>query len=174
MGKLLELLAKRHKDWLRMAESLGAGNYAEDAVQEMYLKMHRHEQKRKALEFNDGDINTLYIYFAIRSVVVDHQRKEALVHTIEPQCINGLDIEDITQLDVERHSDKQKFADLMEILDYEIKNWHWYDQILCDLYFGTDKSMRDIAKETGISLTSIYNTIKNGKERLREAVKRLG
>jgi predicted DNA-binding protein YlxM (UPF0122 family) len=31
-------------------------------------------------------------------------------------------------------------------------------------------SMRDIASETNISLTSIYNTLKNCKERLRENV----
>jgi hypothetical protein len=30
--------------------------------------------------------------------------------------------------------------------------------------------MRDIAKDSGISLTSIFNTLKNCKERLKEGV----
>jgi len=50
----------------------------------------------------------------------------------------------------------------------EIKDWHWYDEKLFKLYFMTDMSLRDVAKETKISLTSIYNSVKNYREFIYE------
>jgi predicted DNA-binding protein YlxM (UPF0122 family) len=41
---------------------------------------------------------------------------------------------------------------------------------LFNLYRESNLSMREIAEETDISLTSIFNTLKNCKERLREAI----
>jgi predicted DNA-binding protein YlxM (UPF0122 family) len=49
-------------------------------------------------------------------------------------------------------------------------NWHWYDSMLFKVYKEGNASMRDIAKDSGISLTSIFNTLKNCKERLKEEV----
>jgi hypothetical protein len=52
----------------------------------------------------------------------------------------------------------------------EMDNWHWYDSMLFKVYKEGNASMRDIAKDSGISLTSIFNTLKNCKERLKEGV----
>ena len=52
----------------------------------------------------------------------------------------------------------------------EMENWHWYDSMLFKVYKEGNASMRDIAKDSGISLTSIFNTLKNCKERLRDEV----
>jgi predicted DNA-binding protein YlxM (UPF0122 family) len=59
---------------------------------------------------------------------------------------------------------------LLTILDDEVSNWHWYDQKLFKLYKDSDLSMREISKETNISVTSIFNTIKNCKTRINESV----
>ena len=53
------------------------------------------------------------------------------------------------------------------MIDEEIDNWHWYDRKLFKLYRDTDMSMRDIAAETKISLISIFHSIKNYKEILK-------
>jgi predicted DNA-binding protein YlxM (UPF0122 family) len=58
---------------------------------------------------------------------------------------------------------------LMKIQD-EVDSWHWYDQKLFEVYKDTDLSIRDIAKETTISSSSIFNTLKNCKAKIREAV----
>ena len=34
---VLDLLAANHNEWLKMAHKFGAGDYAEDIVQEMYI-----------------------------------------------------------------------------------------------------------------------------------------
>ena len=52
----------------------------------------------------------------------------------------------------------------------EIDSWHWYDKMLFELYRDSGMSMREMETATKISLTSIFNTIKNCKQRLRHAV----
>jgi hypothetical protein len=59
----------------------------------------------------------------------------------------------------------------MKKVNSEINNWHWYDKMLFELYKDTGKSMRDIESDTGISLSSIFCTLKNCKESLKENVK---
>ena len=54
------------------------------------------------------------------------------------------------------------------LIDDELENWHWYDRKLFKLYRDTDMSMRDISSETNISLISIFHSIKNYKEILKE------
>jgi predicted DNA-binding protein YlxM (UPF0122 family) len=49
----------------------------------------------------------------------------------------------------------------------EINSWGGYNSKLCDLYFKTDVSLRNLSKGTDISLTSLYNSIKNYKNILK-------
>ena len=49
----------------------------------------------------------------------------------------------------------------------EINSWHVYDAKLCNTYYLSDMSLRQISKGTNISLTSIFNSIKNYKSILR-------
>jgi len=51
-----------------------------------------------------------------------------------------------------------------------MNNWEWYDKRLFEVYISDDKSMRQLAKETGISVTSIFNTIKICKNKLRNTI----
>ena len=38
-SNLEQKLTQRHKDWIRIAKSFGAGDYSEDLVQEMYIRV---------------------------------------------------------------------------------------------------------------------------------------
>ena len=51
-----------------------------------------------------------------------------------------------------------------------IKTWHWYDQLLFDLYRTSGMSTRQIEGVTGISFKSVWKTIKICKVRLKENV----
>jgi predicted DNA-binding protein YlxM (UPF0122 family) len=42
--------------------------------------------------------------------------------------------------------------------------------MLFDTYITNEKSMRKLSQETKISLTSVFNTIKNCKKRLKETI----
>ena len=56
-----------------------------------------------------------------------------------------------------------KIWDIME-------DQHWYDHKMFEIYHTTDMSMRDIEKETGISLFSIFDTLRKSKEYVREKI----
>ena len=60
---------------------------------------------------------------------------------------------------------------LYDKIDSIIDKWYWYDKKLTKLYLNTDMSMRDISKETKISLSSIFNTLTNAKEKIRKKAK---
>ena len=47
---------------------------------------------------------------------------------------------------------------------------HEYDKLLFEIYFSSGKSIRRLAKDTGISTTSIYTTLKNVKQYLKDEV----
>jgi len=49
----------------------------------------------------------------------------------------------------------------------EISSWRRYDAMLANMYFKGDLSLRDIANGSGISLTSIFNSVKKYKQRIR-------
>ena len=62
--------------------------------------------------------------------------------------------------------DKEKAEEvIIDKINNEVDSWdHWYDKKLFKLYYNTDISMRKLAKETKISVTSIFNSCKNYKE----------
>ena len=54
---------------------------------------------------------------------------------------------------------------LIDNIQKEVDGWdRWYDQKLFKVYYETDISMRKLAKESHISVTSIFNSCKNYKE----------
>ena len=48
----------------------------------------------------------------------------------------------------------------------EINSWQWFYYTLFNLYMNSDMSIRKLAKETGISATSIHKHLKICKVRL--------
>ena len=71
------------------------------------------------------------------------------------------------EIKLEKHEALER---LHQRINEEMDNWHWYDAMLFKVYKEGNASMRDIAKDSGISLTSIFNTLKNCKERLKDEV----
>lgn len=149
----------------------------------MYLRMYKYEHR--AQEFiDDGKLSGCNVYLVLRSVWIDMLRsaKEA---TLRDDCVIEEQIPDDTDpiiqginAKIKKLNINEQFIeditdeDLRYVIFEEISSWHWYDKTLFDLYMGSDLSMRDIAKETGISLTSIYNTIRNGKDKIKKAIER--
>ena len=144
-----------------MAKKMGIGELSEDIVQEAYIKIIRCNYIDAIIK-DDYSINTSYMWLVIRSVFGDTLRANKIMFV-------GLDEakECYEETDLEKHEALHRFH--IKIND-EMESWHWYDSMLFKVYKEGKSSMRDIAKDTGISLTSIFNTIKNCKERLRENV----
>jgi len=157
----LQKLGLNHKEWLLMAKKMGIGELSEDIVQETYLRIIRLNYIDGVVK-DDGSLNKFYMWLSIRAVHVDYLRANQM---------NLVSLDEVKESYEE--TDLQKHEALNR-LDYrihkEMESWAWYDSMLFKVYKEGNASMRNIAKDSGISLTSIYNTLKNCKQRLKESV----
>jgi predicted DNA-binding protein YlxM (UPF0122 family) len=60
------------------------------------------------------------------------------------------------------------FERLVDKITEEMNSWHKYDKILSEKYLKSDYSLRDIATGSGISLTSIFNSMRTNKQILKD------
>jgi len=154
--KWLEQVAKHHKEWVEVIHKLGEHDMAEDIVQESYIALIKYADATKLID-SQGLVRKGYMFFTLRSLYYQFYNKK--------KKINKVSFDDCWELFDDSNIEEQKaYNDICLLIDEEIDNWHWYDKKLFKLYRDTDMSMRDIAKETNISLISIFHSIKNYKE----------
>lgn len=155
-----QILHRLHKEWVMLVCKFGEVNYAEDIVQETYIKILTSGAIDRAVV--NGEINKAFMYVVLRNNVIDYQRSKGKIYKVELD--ERLPYE---HTDIERH-----YA--LDIIDREIQeeinSWHWYDRDLFKHYMSSNKSQREIAKGSKISLSSISNTIVTCKNRIRERV----
>jgi RNA polymerase sigma factor (sigma-70 family) len=172
---ILKELSKRNDEWIKIALSICKDKtLANDLVQEMYLRIEKYVKDPERITTNDK-ISSLYIYVTIRNLYFKHQNNKKRKILYEYKDYDSFDDNDVfnndtdsIENDLELLEMEKAHKKIMEKILQEISTWHWYDEKLFKLYFFTDKSLRTIASETRISLTSIYNSCKNYKEILIE------
>lgn len=158
----LEIVSKNHEEWVSIVRSFGAGVYSDDIVQDTYLRLHKYNASDKVVK--DGKVQKSYMWVCLKSVFYDHTKEEAKRNQVHLDSVSELQTE---QTDRKR---KEAIGRFDQLVEEEMNKWHWYDRTLFQYYKNTDMSMRDLERDTGISLTSIYQTIKNCKTRLKENV----
>jgi DNA-directed RNA polymerase specialized sigma24 family protein len=157
-GQWLEIVAKEHKYYVDVVRSFGEYNFAEDIVQEMYLRIYKYTSPDKIVK--DGQVNKGFIWFVLRNIYVDYcKQRSKIVKT---------DINDAILMSDEQNTEAMN--ELYDKIEKEIESWHWYDTMLFKLYRDSGKSMRELEAETKISLTSIFHTIKHCKARINAAI----
>jgi RNA polymerase sigma factor (sigma-70 family) len=163
MDLTLKDIANRHKEWIKIAIYVGASSEnAEDFVQDMYIKLSEMERKQGSLnrmQNYSGGVNTVYVFKILTNLVIDSKRKRKLDTTpIQPH---------MEMLDSPNDEEKY-YSELIQIVYKEIDNMHLYDQMLLELHFVYGMSMRQIEKKTNIPTHSIFNTLKNAKQKIRQ------
>lgn len=178
-SNILDILANKHNEWIKMAKSFKLNNNdANELVQEMYLRMYDYTKDVNRIMYNEKEINTFYIYITLRNLYYSkcssYKRKNIKVFTdIDQEKYNYI-INNIAYNEDEINKNYNKKVDLEALydkIDEIIDDWYWYDKKLTKLYLSTNMSMRDISKETKISLSSIFNTLTNAKEKIRQESK---
>jgi RNA polymerase sigma factor (sigma-70 family) len=162
MADWLKIVAKHHKEYVKTVRGWGEQEYAEDLVQEMYLRLYNYTTPEKIIK--NGKVNRGFIWFTLRNMYLtlcgQRSRNEKI------RIGEGFEILDETE-------DYKRF-EALEIIDSmisdEVNSFHWYDKKLFQLYMTTDMSMRDISKETNISLSSIFITIQKCKGKIKQSV----
>ena len=156
----LKQITKNHKEHVAIAKKLGAGSFAEDIVQEMYIKISKYCSPERILQEN-GTVNKYYIRCVLYNLVFDY-RKQQNKH-------KKVNIEEVYNLGVEYDyvEETEAFTALIKKIDGEVETWHWYDQMLFNLYRESGKSIRKLSDETRISTSSIFQTLKYCKNEIR-------
>jgi len=157
----IEQVAKHHKEYVKTVKGFGEYFYAEDLVQEMYIRF-LNKNKESAVIVN-GQVNRYYVFLTLRSLFVDFYRQKSKVIKVDISEI--LTLQQIDELE-----SNEAFGSLMKNVQKEMETWHHYDRLLFKLYKDSDMSMREIANKTNISLRSIFGTLKNCKERIKDNV----
>ena len=67
MKNWLSKVAEKHTYWIKLVQKFGAGNYSEDIVQEMYLKINKYADEKKTIV--NGKVNSRYIYLVLYSIL---------------------------------------------------------------------------------------------------------
>ena len=161
--KWLSKVAEHHEDYLRIVKSLGVDDLAEDIVQEMYIKISKYCSPERILQEN-GKVNKYYIRCVLYNLVFDY-RKQQNKH-------KKVNIEEVYNLKVEYDyiEETEAFTSLIRKIDSEVETWHWYDEMLFNLYRDSGKSIRKLSEETRISTSSIFQTLKYCKNQIRTNV----
>ena len=149
---MLEELAKRDKDWRKMAFHIcKSHDTADDIVQDMYLKFANYDKK----------VNDFYIYFAIKSIWLD-KLKDKKTKTVEliDNCNTFADTYDF-ELD-----------EIKEITLKKVKQLPFFERELLKVT-TQEMSQRELSRQTGINLLVIQKTVKKTKEQLWDDVKKL-
>ena len=156
----LEIVARQHKEWIRIVNGFGEYDYAEDIVQESYLILYKYAKPEKVIE--NGIIRRGYMYFTLRTTYYLYYNSKRKVRKVSIDD-GVIQLEDDSDL-----REQEAYNYICEKIDQEIEDWHWYDKKLFVLYRDTNMSIRKIAAETKISWVSIFNTLKNAKNILKE------
>lgn len=163
--RVIDVLADKHEDWINMAKSFGVSEEdANELVQQMYIRITDYVSEVNKILYNETEVNTYYVYVTLRNLYLSrHHKNNPKVEYIEEkdnfdQVISNENIEE----------QKIKFDDIFNKIDRITKEWYWYDKRIFNIHFYDEMSMRKISRETKISLSSIFNTLSNGKEKIRK------
>jgi RNA polymerase sigma factor (sigma-70 family) len=160
---ILELLAKKHIDWIKMVQSFGCDPIlAEDIVQEMYIRLHKYIDDPERIMYGE-EVNTYFVYITLRNMYNTIKKIQSRVEFVDLQ-----EVEDELIFEDVNYENFESFDDLIEKIWEDVEDWHWYDKKMFQLYHNSPMSIRTIADETKISARSIFNTLKNGRERIQE------
>jgi len=143
----------------------------EDFVHETYLRLNKYVENPEKIMYNETEVNKFYVYITIKNLWSDYSKAKSkyVVYRIDnydsEYVFNTSDNIIYEQVDYER---ERAEASILSKINEEVESWdHWYDKKLFKLYYKTDMSMRKLAKETKISVTSIFNSCKNYKDILK-------
>ena len=158
----------RQDDFIRIIHDLGEHFYAEDIVQEFYIKLMKYGKEDKVLK--DGEPNMSYLYTILKRLFLDfkaEKKKAAKVIVYDKSLSVSYDY-------YEPSNSENLRAEIIK----EVNQWQYFDNELFKLYTGIRDSnrdrtltMRQIAEGSDISTKTIFYSIKRSKSIIQEKLK---
>jgi len=167
-NKALEMLAEYHSEYIKMARAIAGNNnevfnYAEDFVQEGYLRLARYEDLFDKVVNTKGKVSKGYMFFVLRSIIVNAIKKKS---NLKFNYLGSqYDFEETYNFIDEGVDRDKEGLEAIEQKMYSIvkEGSKWFDYSLFKTYLETGKSFRTIAEESGIGIRTIYLSIKRSK-----------
>lgn len=141
-----------YPELMKMAKYHGATEEdAADAVQDLYMKLLEIQKKEGSIDriTYKGNINTVYLFNAIRNIVLNKLRhSKRNVH-------------------IEKDSVVHEFTIQQEEVQEHLKTLDPFCRKLYSAYMQDTISMRELSRKTNISVTTIFYGVKNIRETLK-------
>jgi DNA-directed RNA polymerase specialized sigma24 family protein len=157
MAQWLSIISKHHKEWVSIVKSFGSDN-PEDIVQDMYLRIYQYVEPSKII--TDGQVNKGFIWFTLRNLFL----KDVIKYKGEQ--LNGYEAQEQEPI----QEQKETLDKILDKIESCVNDFDWYDKMLFNIYYNSDKSQRDLAKQTSISLSSLSNSLKAQKKTIIKLV----
>ena len=176
--EFINTIAAEHKRWVYYVNSFGEHNYAEDIVQEMYIKLYEAEQReynpndkrfKNPLKMServinaDGTVNVRYVFLTLYSLYMDFAKERNKVEKVSTESLN-------LEAAVEDIENEIAYGEILNKLDTIKEGWHWYDKMLFNLYSKTELSLRELADETKIGVGGIWQDITRCKKAIKDGL----
>ena len=164
IGKFYEKNFKRLTGFIKEYTD-GSYEIASDIVQMVFVRLLEMESEGRTNFYEEDSLNFFYIYRACINTALKYQRAK--------KKINKVSIEDLHfdfHIDQPYTDEREAMEKLLDKMENEMEDLHWYDEKIMKIHMnGT--SMNKIHRETEIGLTSIKNTIKNGKAKIYDKLR---
>ena len=158
---VLKKLTDKHNDWIAIVNSFGVDDYAEDLVQEMYVRVIKYLRNGKDLSYGD-DINYYYIYMMLRHMTTNLQIKKSKFNVINiDDYINKIGKQTPMGFNIE-----EKYKQVIK----KLNELHWYDKQVYEIIEG-GTSIKELSEKSHISYYSLYRTYNKVKKILKELIK---
>lgn len=147
-----------HTELLKVAKASGEP-YPEDAVQDVWIKLIEIESISGSIDNlvdKNGRIKRAYIYKMVNNVLIDRKRTERYHDNIE-----DVDIDTYVLIENDRH----KYEEVLEI----ISRMNETDRNLILSYIqDVSTTERDLAREFGVSNSTIHRRLTKIKNKIRK------
>tara|TARA_R100000231_G_scaffold108771_1_gene80498 strand:- start:257 stop:748 length:492 start_codon:yes stop_codon:yes gene_type:complete len=160
-SELKKKLTKRHKDWINIVKSFGLKDYAEDLVQEMYIRVIKYIDDGKDISYK-GDINYIYVYQCLRHMTLNLQIKKAK--------INVINIDDYLYKLKKSNNLDQDIEKTYKRINKKLDDMFWYDAKVYRIIEG-GMSIKELSRQSKISYYSLYRTYNKVKNILKDEIR---
>ena len=164
MDRIEKFYRKNFKRLTGFIKEYTDGSYqiASDIVQMVFLRLLEMESEGRTNFYEEDSLNFFYVYRSCINTALKYQRAKKKINKISLEDID-LEFEDIPET-------KAAMEKLIQKMEQEMSDLHWYDEKMLRIHMEGN-SMNKIHRESDIGLTSIKNTIKNGKARIYEGLR---
>lgn len=154
-----------HERWLEIARKFVCCEFEHDIVQEMYIKLESNYTEEKATI--NGNLNEGLCYIIIRNLCYN-------LNAAQSKKLKLVDIDAEVNKIESPIEDENNNHELIEVIETELQKFDDYEKILFEQIYHRGLSMRKISRNTGISLGSIFYTMKHAKNTIRAAAEKKG